>query len=62
MWQRVKGKTESDLMKLPFRQVYNFRPGVIKPTKGLKNILRFINGWAGCCRSSIQFLRKALLH
>jgi uncharacterized protein YbjT (DUF2867 family) len=31
MWSRVKGKTENDLMKLPFRQVYNFRPGGIKP-------------------------------
>ena len=27
MWARVKGKTENDLMKLPFKQVYNFRPG-----------------------------------
>ena len=39
MWQRVKGKTESDLMKLPFRQVFNFRPGIIKSTKGLKHTL-----------------------
>jgi hypothetical protein len=39
MWQKVKGKTESDLMKLPFKQVYNFRPGVIKATKGLRHIL-----------------------
>jgi len=39
MWQRVKGKTEADLMKLPFKQVYNFRPGVIKSTKGLKHTL-----------------------
>jgi len=31
MWARVKGKTENDLMKLPFRQVYNFRPGLIEP-------------------------------
>jgi uncharacterized protein YbjT (DUF2867 family) len=31
MWARVKGKTENDLMKLPFRQVYNFRPAVIIP-------------------------------
>jgi uncharacterized protein YbjT (DUF2867 family) len=37
MWARVKGKTENDLMKLPFKQVYNFRPGYIQPTKGLKN-------------------------
>lgn len=35
MWARVKGKTENDLMKLPFRQVFAFRPGFIKPIKGL---------------------------
>ena len=46
MWQRVKGKTESDLLKLPFRQAYNFRPGVIKPTKGLKNVLSLYK-WMG---------------
>lgn len=36
MWARVKGKTENDLMKLPFRQVYNFRPGAIEPFLPLK--------------------------
>jgi hypothetical protein len=35
-WARVKGKTENDLMKLPFKQVYAFRPGYIHPTPGLK--------------------------
>lgn len=39
MWARVKGKTENDLMKLPFRAVYNFRPGYLHPTPGLKNAL-----------------------
>jgi len=38
MWARVKGKTENDLMKLPFRRVYNFRPGFMKATPGQKNI------------------------
>lgn len=37
MWARVKGKTENDLMKLPFKLAYAFRPGFIKPTKELKN-------------------------
>jgi len=37
MWARVKGKTENDLMKLPFRQVYNFRPGGIEPFLPLKS-------------------------
>ncbi|MFA6455842.1 MAG: NAD-dependent epimerase/dehydratase family protein [Bacteroidota bacterium] len=41
MWARVKGKTENDLMKLPFKAVFNFRPGYIKPIKGLKNALPF---------------------
>jgi uncharacterized protein YbjT (DUF2867 family) len=36
MWARVKGKTENDLMKLPFRKVYLFRPGGIEPFLPLK--------------------------
>jgi len=36
MWARVKGKTENDLTKLPFRQVYHFRPGGIEPFLPLK--------------------------
>ena len=46
-WARVKGKTENDLMKLPFKKVYNFRPGIIQPTPGLKNTLRLYTylGW-----------------
>ena len=41
MWARVKGKTENDLMKLPFRSVYAFRPAFMLPTKGLKNVLPY---------------------
>lgn len=41
MWARIKGKTENDLMKLPFKKVYAFRPGYMHPTKGLKNTLKF---------------------
>jgi uncharacterized protein YbjT (DUF2867 family) len=37
-WARVKGKTENDLMKLPFKSVYAFRPGLMLPEKGAKNI------------------------
>lgn len=40
-WARVKGKTENDLMKLPFKQALAFRPGFIKPTPGLHNIQPF---------------------
>ncbi len=47
MWARVKGKTENDLMKLPFKKAYNFRPGYMHPTPGLKNTLKYYKylGW-----------------
>ena len=40
-WARVKGKTENDLVKLPFKQVFAFRPGFIRPGKGLKNTNKY---------------------
>jgi uncharacterized protein YbjT (DUF2867 family) len=40
-WARVKGKTENDLMKLPFKKVYNFRPGFLQPAKGAKHVHGF---------------------
>jgi hypothetical protein len=71
MWARVKGKTENDLMKLPFKQVYAFRPGFIKPIKGLTkthSFYKYIN-WlfplgraiypAGFC--SMQELAAAMM-
>ncbi|MDB4924997.1 NAD-dependent epimerase/dehydratase family protein [Mucilaginibacter sp.] len=47
MWARVKGKTENDLMKLPFKQVFAFRPGFIKAIKGLKHTHKYYKyiGW-----------------
>jgi uncharacterized protein YbjT (DUF2867 family) len=39
MWARVKGKTENDLAKLAFKATYNFRPGMMKPTKGQQRVL-----------------------
>jgi hypothetical protein len=45
-WQKVKGKTENELTKLPFNQVYHFRPGFIKPLKEQKfahNFYKYIN-------------------
>ena len=40
MWARVKGKTENDLLKLPFAKAYMFRPGYIHPMPGYKNTLK----------------------
>lgn len=71
-WARVKGKTENDLMKLPFKKAYAFRPGFIKPTKGLKyahSFYKYIN-WlfpvgralypAGFC--TLKELGTAMIH
>jgi len=41
MWARVKGKTENDLLDLPFRAAYMFRPGFIQPIPGMKHTYRF---------------------
>jgi hypothetical protein len=49
MWARVKGKTENELMKLPFKAAYNFRPGIMLPFEGQKN-------W----RSIYKFIAKAI--
>lgn len=41
MWARVKGKTENDLMKLPFKQAFAFRPGFMEPSGGQRNVVRY---------------------
>jgi hypothetical protein len=41
MWARVKGRTENDLQKLGFYAVFNFRPGYLHPTAGMKNTLSY---------------------
>jgi uncharacterized protein YbjT (DUF2867 family) len=35
MWARDKGKTENDILKLPFKAAYMFRPGFIQPLHGI---------------------------
>ena len=37
MWARVKGKTENDLRKLPFKAAYMFRPAAIQPLHGIRS-------------------------
>lgn len=41
MWTRVKGKTENELLQIHFKKAFMFRPGLMRPTKGLKNTLKF---------------------
>ena len=37
MWARVKGKTENDLLAMPFKAAYMFRPGFIQPMRGVRS-------------------------
>jgi uncharacterized protein YbjT (DUF2867 family) len=43
MWARVKGKTENDLLTLPFKAAYLLRPGFIQPLHGIKSKTKFYN-------------------
>ena len=43
MWARVKGKTENDLLKLPFKAAYMFRPAGIQPLHGVKSKTVWVN-------------------
>lgn len=43
MWARVKGKTENDLLKLPFKAAYMFRPPGIQPLHGVRSKTGWIN-------------------
>lgn len=38
MWARVKGRAENALMQLPFKGVYNFRPGLMTPKPGQRHV------------------------
>ncbi|HKT60736.1 MAG TPA: hypothetical protein VJQ46_11855 [Gemmatimonadales bacterium] len=37
MWARVKGRTENELLRLPFKAAYMFRPGAILPLHGVRS-------------------------
>ena len=36
-WARVKGRTENELLRLPFKAAYMFRPGFIQPLEGIRS-------------------------
>jgi len=43
MWARVKGKTENELLSMPFKAAYMFRPGFIEPMRGIKSSTKLYN-------------------
>lgn len=69
MWARVKGKTENELMKLPFKGQYNFRPGGMSPAEGQKNakklyvvLVTIIKVFSPKSVISLNELGRAMIH
>lgn len=58
MWARVKGRTENDLSRIGFKGQYNFRPGIMTLSSGMRNpkwwmrvlvpIFAVLMPWAAC--------------
>jgi uncharacterized protein YbjT (DUF2867 family) len=40
MWARVKGQTENELLRMPFKAAYMFRPAIIQPLHGIRSKTR----------------------
>ena len=69
MWARVKGRTEQDLSTLGFRQQFNFRPGIMTVTPGMKNptwwmrvlvpVFGLVMPWVTC---SLKQVGLAMIH
>ncbi|MES2016304.1 MAG: NAD-dependent epimerase/dehydratase family protein [Pseudomonadota bacterium] len=60
MWERVRGETEHALLKLPFRGVYIFRPGMIQPLDGIKSKTAAYRIFYTLTKPLLPLLRSAL--
>jgi len=58
MWARVKGKTENDLLKLPFKAAYMFRPGAIQPLHGARSKTAWVQAVYAATRPLWSVLRR----
>ena len=69
MWARVKGRTEQDLSTIGFKQQFNFRPGIMTVTAGMKNptwwmrmlvpVFGLVMPWVTC---SLKQVGLAMIH
>ena len=69
MWARVKGRTEQDLSTIGFKQQFNFRPGIMTVTPGMKNptwwmrvlvpVFGLVMPWVTC---SLKQVGLAMIH
>ena len=58
-WARVKGKTENDLLKLPFKAAYMFRPNGIQPLHGVRSKTGWINAVYAVSAPLLSYLTRA---
>lgn len=58
MWARVKGKTENALLRLPFKAVYVFRPGVIQPLHGARSKTPLYQAFYSVLGPLLSFVRR----
>lgn len=58
MWARVKGKTENDLLRLPFKAAYMFRPGAIQPLYGVRSKTGWVQGLYAATAPLLSFLHR----
>ncbi|HEY5782036.1 MAG TPA: epimerase, partial [Lysobacter sp.] len=62
MWARVKGRTENELQRLPFKAVYLFRPGVIQPLHGIRSKTVWTQRFYTLAGPLLSVARKLLPH
>jgi uncharacterized protein YbjT (DUF2867 family) len=60
MWERVRGRTENALLRLPFKAVYIFRPGMIQPLDGIKSKTTSYRVFYSLFKPLLPLLRAAL--
>ena len=60
MWERVRGRTENALLRLPFKAVYLFRPGMIQPLDGIKSKTTSYRVFYALFKPLLPLLRAAM--
>ena len=59
MWAKVKGKTENELLGLPFKAAYMFRPGLIVPLDGIQSKTRLYRAFYAALGPLLPLLNAA---